>query len=411
MEYEEKLLKCLVENYRKSKKDTGDNRINKRTQINPEKIYNKYNANDGDFEKITKLNHTVEGLSKKGFVTSEIERFGTQIKCIYLVDAKITVIEQYLYDQYGYISKDMQLQKMKSIVKQYQNVSLICKKECRILSKSIENRKIAKNIDELDNILKAIAFIEKNKEMLYIREVSMKVYGDSKFLENKTLKSVCTILKKYANESCCDTELMDEILLDYHILKEPQKLCVKGNMIMTVLGKTVDISGFSNGIEMTVSDFSNIESVKIRANRFMTIENRTAYLRYNDKDTVIFYLGGYANRYQRDFIKLIHQTNQDIDYIHFGDIDAGGLWIHHNLCEITGIVFQLFSMSAGELRNEKYKFCLQSLTENDKNRLKELKNMNMYMNVVNYMLENNVKLEQEIVSLSLMKSDEVDFAF
>ena len=50
MNYEEKILTYLVDNYRKSKKDSGDNKTNRRTQVKPEKMYKKYNANDGDFE-------------------------------------------------------------------------------------------------------------------------------------------------------------------------------------------------------------------------------------------------------------------------------------------------------------------------------------------------------------------------
>ena len=149
-------------------------------------------------------------------------------------------------------------------------------------------------------------------------------------------------------------------------------LCIKGNVVITISNKDVDISGFSEGIEIMASDLANVQSVKICASKFMTIENRTSFLRYKDDDIVTFYLGGYANRYQREFIKLIHVTNQDTKYMHFGDIDAGGLWIQHNLCEITGIDFALFYMSSDELKNEEYEECLHGLTENDIARLKEL---------------------------------------
>ena len=47
--------------------------------------------------------------------------------------------------------------------------------------------------------------------------------------------------------------------------------------------------------------------------------------------------------------------------------------------------------------------CLHQLSDNDRNRLQELKIMDTYAEVVHYMLEQDVKLEQEIVSLDLMK--------
>lgn len=120
-------------------------------------------------------------------------------------------------------------------------------------------------------------------------------------------------------------------------------------------------------------------------------------------DVVVFYLGGYANRYQRDFIKKINASNTDVCYLHFGDIDAGGFWIHHNLCEVTGVNFELFSMSVDELENKEFALCLQELSENDRARLQELKKNDVYEEVIEYMLHNNVKLEQEIVSLALAK--------
>lgn len=165
----------------------------------------------------------------------------------------------------------------------------------------------------------------------------------------------------------------------------------------------MDISGFSEGVEFLVSDLIHIQSIRLTASQFMTIENRTSYLRYHKDDVVTFYLGGYANRYQRDFIKMVYAANPDTQYLHFGDMDAGGFWIHHHLCEVTGVSFELFGMSVHELRNREYASCLHELTENDRTRLRELKGMEVYAELVRYMLENNVKLEQEIISLGMME--------
>ena len=84
MNYEEKLLVYLVDGYRKSKKDTGENLTHRRTKVKPEKLYSKYHANDGDFERISAINHVVEKLEKKGYVETERENFGTELKSIYL---------------------------------------------------------------------------------------------------------------------------------------------------------------------------------------------------------------------------------------------------------------------------------------------------------------------------------------
>jgi hypothetical protein len=230
----------------------------------------------------------------------------------------------------------------------------------------------------------------------------MKVYGDSKYFEETTLEPVCKILRIHSNRSLKDDEMLDEILLDYHIAKEPQKLCVKGKAIIYISGMEIDISGFSEGIEFSAADLVDIQSIKLSVPEFMTIENRTSYHRYHKDDVVTFYLGGYTNRYQREFIKKVYIDNANVRYVHFGDIDAGGLWIHHHLCEVTGINFELFSMSTNELKNKEYASCRHELSDNDRTRLQELKEMKIYKEVVEYMLDNNVKLEQEIISLRLV---------
>ena len=403
MNYEEKLLVQLVEGYRKSKKDTGENLTNRRTKIKPEKLYGKYRANDGDFEKISLLNQTVKKLEEKGYITTEREAFGTELKNIFLVDQRLEEIEQYLEKKYHYEPKENKLQKLKVLIERYQQASKICQEECGELKEKLDKRQIPRNLDELEQVLKAVAFIENNEKNLYIREVSSEVYGDSKFFENNTMDAVCTMLKKYEGDSTDAIELKDEILKKYHIFKEPQKLSIKGSVVIKVKGIEVDLTGFSEGIEFTASELEKITEIKLLVPNFMTVENRTSYLRYKKINTVVFYLGGYANRDQREFLKQVCRDNPDAVYLHFGDIDAGGLWIHHHLCKITGIKFQLFCMSEKELKDPAYKKCLHALSENDRVRLQELREKSEYEDVVEYMLEKSVKLEQEPVSLRLME--------
>lgn len=101
------------------------------------------------------------------------------------------------------------------------------------------------------------------------------------------------------------------------------------------------------------------------------------------------------HRFQRDFLKKVYQDNLRVRYLHFGDIDAGEFYIHEHLCRVTEIPFGLERMSVEELGDERFLGCLQKLTENDRKRL----GGEEYRETVEYMLEENVKPEQEIVSL------------
>ena len=236
---------------------------------------------------------------------------------------------------------------------------------------------------------------------MYVREGSGDGDGDSKYFEKETLHPVCRLLWQYARRKP-DDEMADEILEDYHIWREPKKLCLKGAAVIYVGGKSVDVSLFPGGIELLAADLDKISRVDILVPEFMTIENRTSYLRYHDDQTVTFYLGGYGDRYQRDLLKMVIAANPHVCYKHFGDIDAGGFLIHQQLCKMTGVNFKLFSMSVKELKNPRYAPCLHPLTDNDRVRLLNLKNRTPYEEVVSYMLDHNIKLEQEMISLDLM---------
>ena len=70
---------------------------------------------------------------------------------------------------------------------------------------------------------------------------------------------------------------------------------------------------------------------------------------------------------------------------------------------MTGVPFGMFHMSVEELMEPDYRKCQHPLTEGDITRMQELAVMPEYRDVIKYMLEHRVKLEQEIISLKLME--------
>lgn len=82
-----------------------------------------------------------------------------------------------------------------------------------------------------------------------------------------------------------------------------------------------------------------------------------------------------------------------------GNIDAGGFPIHKNLCQAAGKQFDLHCMGISELENEKFAIARKPLTSNDVRRLHTLLEKEEYRHTIEYMLANNCKMEQEIVSL------------
>ncbi len=398
-DYKEKILVLLAESYRKSKKDNGTSRIARRTKIEPVKLYKYYKDNDGDLDEIEAVNQAAEDCRKRGYVTYDMNGFSNEIAAIYLADDKIAEIEKYLSDTYGYEPKYAKRQYIEEMLEKYGGCSPAADKECERLRGILEKNRIPKEYLQTEDILKALVFIENNQIPLYLREASMLIYGSSKYLEETVLESICRLLREFQEKPCEEGELPDEILREYHIAKEPQKICIKGDITLWIRGRSFDAGVFENGIEFFADEWDPMEKIEIHAGEFMTVENYTSYLRMKSKGCVFFYLGGYTARFQRDFLKKVYEGNRRIRYLHFGDIDAGGFSIYEHLRRITGIPFSMYRMSVEVLQDKRHASCLQPLTENDRKRLETLAGKTDFHDIAVYMMEKNVKLEQEIVSL------------
>ena len=104
----------------------------------------------------------------------------------------------------------------------------------------------------------------------------------------------------------------------------------------------------------------------------------------------------------------LYEQNREKEYLHFGDIDAGGFYIYEHLKLKTGIPFKILHMNVEVLK--KYSMHTKKLTQSDRKRVESLlKKLDSvyadasmdagadYRDVLRYMLENNCKLEQEAV--------------
>ena len=396
--YEEKMLTALAEKYRKSKKDSGTNVIVRRTRITPSQLYKGYNRNDGDMTQIEAVNQAAMHCRQMGFLTFETEKFSNEIRSIDLVDEKIEELEAYLEQTYHYESKASKRQYVEELIAVYSGRSPAAELECRKLRQALEKNRIPPKYLQAKDLLKALVFIENNREELFLREASMLIYGDSKYLEEAMLHPVCKALREFLGRPCGEDELEDEILEEYHIRREKQKLCLKGDVMLQNGGKELELGNFADGVEFFSDELDGIEHICVRVPEFITVENYTSWLRFRKEGAVSFYLGGYAARFQRDFLRKVQEDNPHLVFRHFGDIDAGGLYIHEHLCRVTGIPFQMYRMSCAELQDARFRSCLQPLTNQDRIRLKSLEKQGTYRELAAYMLEKNVKLEQEIIS-------------
>ncbi|MBQ2400639.1 MAG: hypothetical protein II311_01335, partial [Lachnospiraceae bacterium] len=215
-------------------------------------------------DEINGINEAAAKLRENGFLTYEMKGFSNEIAAIYLIDGKVEDAERYLTEKYGYESKHEKIKQVEGIIKRYSGYSPIADLECAKLRASLDKNTVPKNYAQTEEILKALIFIEGNEQLLYVREVSMLIYGSSKYFEENTMDAVCGLLRKYHGRPCEEHELFDEILREYHIVAERQKLCLKGNIVLVKKGRTIELGEFRNGVEFYADELDGIERIVVR---------------------------------------------------------------------------------------------------------------------------------------------------
>ena len=95
-------------------------------------------------------------------------------------------------------------------------------------------------------------------------------------------------------------------------------------------------------------------------------------------------------------MKKLYNQNSKKKYYHFGDIDPDGFYILENLRNKTDIDFKPYKMGIAEL--EKYSAFSKILEDNDISKAKALIDNGCHKEIMEYMLQHNQKLEQEIIS-------------
>ena len=275
----------------------------------------------------------------------------------------------------------------------------VCKAFVEYLLERIAMHKSVKEFIELDKfeetkkMLDTIQLIEKNVTPLYLREFSIQAFNNSKYFEQIEGK-IASVFKRFQPEF----EYMDsdEILAEYNIYHTPNYLYLKGDISISIGEETLDLAVLKQGIGISGEDIDRVQLVCAdRIEKVITIENLTTFFRWKEPHSLIIYLGGYHNHLRRVLLQEIFSNIPKVSYKHFGDIDAGGFEIYRDLCEKTGIPFEMYYMNLEVLKQ--YEAFGKSLTVNDRKRLETMKSREGLEALIEYMLEHNVKLEQECI--------------
>ncbi len=399
---QKQILQKLLTKYESSKTYKGTNSVIQNFSIKPTDIFKEYEMDSTDInviedfekqckllesEKLIQLDWKYERIIKINAAAAS-ENWKTIRTILGVKDKK-----QRKQDEIEFYTAFYEDSNSEQIVKGF----------CKHQIERLENNKEAEYLQEdSKNIISLLNFILKNKNEILERELSISVLANSKTWEEKYKRKVLKILRQSGyfdsliEKSSDEKEINKVILEECNVYSNPSYVYFKGNGRITFEdGKYIPIYP-DIPLALYSPSISKIAAFEINDSKIMTVENLTSFNRINDTGTFFIFLSGYHNSAKQKFLQKIFQQNSNKLYYHFGDIDPDGFFIMENLRSKTQIDFKPYKMSVSEL--ERYSSFTKRMEENDIAKANSLISNGKYLETLNYMLRNNVKLEQEIIS-------------
>jgi hypothetical protein len=314
--------------------------------------------------------------------------------------SQIVIHLKHINNLYAFYSEKTPLQRKQEIVfflTSYQSKK--CDSIIKILLRKLdENQPLSpfpesKDISYFKRVLIGVDMVLSNDSDILKRVFSQKNYGDSKQFEGLENR-ICLIIKSYFPDFIDSSNT--EILEAFFIYKNPSFIKIKGKSVIRVFSTIIDLNQIGGEIILNSDQLLNTVVIELNAKRIVTIENLTNYTNFVAGDAVAVFLSGYSNSSKNGFLRSIVNKHQNILFQHFGDIDVNGFHIMYNLSkEIKHPIIPLHMGVLELMTNRSYTKSLSSLDVSRLNKL--LVEHPESQDVFTYMLENNCKLEQEII--------------
>ena len=392
------ILNMLLDEYEGSVTYKGKNIKNQSFVVKPEKVFPDYNGDYTDQDEVNQFNREIQALMDVNFLILDYVR-GTS------VISKIKLNTDSINDIYLALDREDVTKKRNREIEMYSEyigIHCIIDEFCKKQIERLNNYKNAKFTAEVAiNILNLLKMVLGNTRDIMERELSIAVLGDTKLFEKSYRSRVCKIIEEYGNLEL-DLSVLDEkekekaILEEYHVYSNPSYVFFKGYVEIYYEDGSSIIATSNNPIAISSEVIDRIRMIKINSKQIVTVENLTSYNRINDSESTFIYLSGYHNNAKQRFLKKIAEHNGGVSWYHFGDIDPDGYYILKNLIAKTGIRFMPLYMGVEQLMQFR-QYC-KPLKKNDIVKAKSMLNSHFYDDIMRFMLENNCKLEQEIIS-------------
>lgn len=396
---QEKLLNALLDKYERSKTHEGTNLVLQNFAVDPIAIWPEYVSDFADIEQVKDFETEMHYLESIGLITIRVKDG--------VID-KLVACSEKLMDYYNLLQrkrkKDVIQEQIAFFEEWSKNGKTLITSFCNEQLERIgAGKKPIYTVEVCKTVLQILDFILDNTEELLERELSILLLADSKAFEEKYRNKICKMLCTYIDFSeklvgIDEAREQEKVILEeFHIYTNPSYVYLKGKVALCLdTGNTIQID--SSPMALSSDMIKQIVSIRVERENIVTVENLTSFHRVNDENCAYIYLAGYHNSEKQALLRRIHKENPRKNWYHFGDIDPDGFYILEHLRKGTGIDFEPLYMNVLELK--KYaKYC-KEMSGKDRVKAENLITKGKYVETLRYMLSNNCKLEQEIISIS-----------
>lgn len=349
-----------------------------------------------DNEKYRDINTAIEKNVAAGLIIAEKDQTGRYSK----IKLNIARVDE-CYALLKRTSIPDQCKKVLSVLEKANNAE--CLLIGRIVSDFCEQIKAYKKLPydlgydarRVGEVLQVLEAVTKLTSETYIRNFSTALFKDSKRFQREYRSTIESILFNYTD----DVVEKDDILGYYNLYENPTYVLIKGNARICFDESAIELSEMPGGIALSNGSLAGIHWISVKADKVITVENLTTYHDCDEQDTVYIYLGGYHNTSKQKLLELIYENNGDKEYYHEGDLDVYGFLILKNLIDKTQIPFKPLFMDLGTIERFYRAGLYKNLSARDRKVITSKKDgqLSAYKDVLEYMLANDCKVEQESI--------------
>ena len=349
-----------------------------------------------DNEKYRDINTAIEKNVAAGLIIAEKDQTGRYSK----IKLNIARVDE-CYALLKRTSIPDQCKKVLSVLEKANNVE--CLLIGRIVSDFCEQIKAYKKLPydlgydarRVGEVLQVLEAVTKLTSETYIRNFSTALFKDSKRFQREYRSTIESILFDYTD----DVVEKDDILGYYNLYENPTYVLIKGNARICFDESAIELSEMPGGIALSNGSLAGIHKISVKADKVITVENLTTYHDCDEQDAVYIYLGGYHNTSKQKLLELIYENNGDKEYYHEGDLDVYGFLILENLISKTQIPFKPLLMDVETIERFYRAGLYKNLSARDRKVITSKKDgqLSAYKDVLEYMLANDCKVEQESI--------------